>query len=263
MKIISTVRVRTRGLLFFILSFGAILLNGPNVLAIPPWAKSETQTMKGSIYEVVCFGDGPSLDFARKTAVNSCLASASRARITSFSVKSLTIQTEKDSTIQEEVSESFSVIGLNCKPLKEELEEISGGVKVWLKCQFDLSKGKIIPKSDENVQSKSPPEISEGTAVLNSESLTKLKSNRSVSSSYVKGGLTKVLNIASVPRCESILIHGKATRLVRCEGNPVQVTINSDDKSLTIRALNCLPKIVELRAGNWREDAIEVFLDLQ
>lgn len=175
------------------------------------WAKvpafmNEGTKVEGSRLSTTCSGTGPAIDVARKVAVNSCQNSAADILAKDVTFKSLIVQTEKDAALHSESSYSLSTRNLQCKPLAESVDEQEGFFQVYLKCQFDLAS---VVSADTDDSNRKP-------------------SNHMASES-------KAVSISTVPQCDSILILGERSRVIRCDSNPVSLILHPKDRELIFR----------------------------
>jgi len=218
----------------------------PWAKAIPPWASSNTQIRIGDIYRVVCSGDGPAIDIARREATNSCMIDASRQLNRNTKIRSMTIETEKEAAFHQEVNEDVNVSNLQCNPIKESIEQQSDRrFIVWLHCEFDISIVGI--ELDEKPRDQA----------LNSEA-TRMKEELKQVKSIRKGNVKnqnkvivstakKALNIATIPSCSEILIRGINPRIVKCIHNPIGIVVDDSDDEAIVRADGFVPKSINLK----------------
>jgi len=237
------------------LLFG-LILGGIADAKAPEWAKKNTQSLSGNFLKTVCSGTGPSLDSARREALDSCRISARDQLTTNIKVKSLVVQTEKSVGFHEEITGSTSYSGLDCIPFRDDVEELDGAYKIWLECKFDLSKVKITPiEETEKIAKESEDSIS------NREELSVLAGSPAPSGRYFSGTQT-TLAISSVPKCESVIILGRKSRTVTCDENPLTIVIDAEDKEILVRAKGYAPKKILLGKERKSHEAIQVTLDL-
>ena len=224
-----------------ILFAGSCLAIGMIAVAEPDWASHNTITRSPTELTVTCSGRGPAEDLARKDALRVCGASAASFLQTSVEFKTLTIQTETDSALHQETRETLTVSGLECKPLRDQIEKAVGTTVVWLQCGYDLTRVKVEP-----AQNNPPP-----PATLLSDQGASITTGNVQSSQ-------RTLLISSIPACDSILIVGLAVRIVRCRTNPMRIQIGKGEQELIIRSADHAPKTIKLDAGT---DSIKVVLD--
>ncbi len=197
--------------------------------AMPAWVK-ESPASKGNKFIIVCAGEGPAIDLARREALDSCRAAAVEQLKSKFHVRSLTVQTEKDSAHHLEVSSDQNYEGLSCNQLKQQIEDRKDRYKVWLQCEFDLSKAKVSANKEKKTQR------------------------------HIASGERRELSVATVPDCDSILLEGFRARTVRCNQNPMPVILYPEDESLTIRAEGYQPKTIELSTNRSVHQSIQIIL---
>lgn len=183
--------------------------------AQPEWAN--TDKVSGNSYFVSCYGEGPALDVARIEAKKSCLASATFKSLKLFNVKTLTVETETDAGLHQEVSSDTIVSGLDCEVEKESVTSTPSQFKTWILCKFNLSKVRY-----ESKQSQKHPIDS------------------SVSSSEFNH-----FNLNIVPKCDSIMFEGESPRILKCAQNPIRISLKKEDRNLIIRALGYKPKTIQ------------------
>ena len=171
---------------------------------LPPFM-SDGSKVEGNRLSTTCSGTGPAVDIARKVALNSCENSAADVLAKDVTFKSLIVQTEKDAALHSESSYSLTTKNLQCKPLAESIDDQDGFFSVYLKCEFDLSS--IVTADAENARTPSSRMVSESKAV----------------------------SISTVPQCDSILVLGEKSRVIKCDSNPVSLVINPRDRELIFR----------------------------
>lgn len=191
----------------------ALLITLPCLgFAAPSWFTENGQRFSGGFYEVSCQGFGPSPYHARREALDECRLTAASAIQAKLEVSSISIQTERDVGLHEEISQRQDYEGLICDPLREAIEEAEGQSKAWIKCRFDLAKVTAVEKEEKP----------KGPAVSLSDK--------------------RRVTIATIPSCESILVEGKSPRVIRCKANPQTILLHPGDVKLIIRAIKHLPK---------------------
>ena len=127
-----------------------LVLYGQSSWGSPPdWAKQNTQVRKGNLYRVVCTGEAPSIDLARREALQSCRNSATSQLMTEANIKRVTIETERAVAYHQEVSEDLNYKGLDCVPEQEQIDDHQSSVQVWMKCLFDLNKATVTPRKSK------------------------------------------------------------------------------------------------------------------
>jgi hypothetical protein len=209
--------------------------------AEPDWAKENTVSRTGADLVVACSGRGPAVDLARKEALRACGASAASYLQTEVEFKTLTVQTETDAALHQEAREEVSVTGLECRTVRDKVEVIAGSTVVWLQCKYSLD----------------DLSVSKNTTLSNAQSDARPIKSRGSSASSVRSTQRSIV-ISSIPGCDSILVVGKAGRIVRCKTNPVRISVGEDDVEITIRSKNHVPKTVRLDQGH---ETIRAVLD--
>lgn len=196
----------------------------------PDWALKPPE-LHGAKLLVACHGVGPDRDIAIRLALDQCKSLAAEQLNNTFEVKSLSVETEEMAGFHQEVSAKHYVQGLVCDIQKQYERQINDSQEAWILCRMDTSKVKISPeeKFSANVQ--------------NDASDQHIDNKGLVQSRY------KQMVVSSVPPCQSMLIRGKLTRMVRCESNPQIVTIEPSDKEVIVRAQGYKPGHVTL-SGN-------------
>lgn len=218
-------------------SIGLIILIScfSRIHAKSDWAKSNNENLVGSLYTVSCYGEGPALDIARHQAKNDCLIAASRQVNSTYKIKTLSVETETYAGLHQEVESNSRITGLICIPKKEDIEELGSQFKVWIQCEFNLSKIKIENALQENETTKATASI--------------------------KSSEKEILSIYSVPKCTSIIIEGKKPRILPCNHNPISIVTMPEDKTILIRADGYRPKTINLSELVNRKDSIRVILE--
>lgn len=232
----------------FAVAIGAALVAMP-VMAMPSWATRDTQVRAGDVFTVVCSGQGPSVDLARREAMTSCQGMASLQLSSETSVRAISVETELDAALHQEVRSKVVLVGLTCAPLKEEIEEREGLVEVWVKCRYDLSK--VVTTTPQGDEPEKHPDQSQLRQVERRGDAAKV-------GQYLVGSKTTV-TIATIPKCASILVRGAKPRVVQCVRNPVPLSLEIDDREAIVRADGYIPKTINL-TGDQRHDH-EVVLD--
>lgn len=217
---------------YFILPF---LFVSQAVYPAPDWTKSTNEKLVGSLYTISCYGEGPALDIARHEAKKDCLIAASRQANSTFKIKTLSVETETSAGLHQEVESNSQITGLVCIPKKEDIEQLSSQFKVWIQCEFDLSKIKVENYLQEN------------------------KTNKP--NSNIRSKEKDILTIYSIPRCTSIIIEGKKPRVLPCNHNPISIVTMSDDKTILIRADGYRPKEINLSEVVNKKNSIQVILE--
>jgi hypothetical protein len=224
----------------------------------PDWAKNNTQVREGSLYQVVCNGEGPSIEQARKTALASCKISAIDQLQTSAKFKSVTVETETDVGYHSEISDSLTFENLNCVPEKEKVLEDDGIYKVWLKCMFNLDNAEVTNQqenSDIKYNSQSDTVINEKELSQVGGSQNTYRSGRFISST------NKTLLVTTLPACTSLIIRGKRPRVIRCTKNPMTLVIDGTDSDIIVRANGYQPKTIKLSGSPKDNEEVQVILN--
>ncbi|MBS1983227.1 MAG: hypothetical protein JST16_03565 [Bdellovibrionales bacterium] len=223
--------------------------------AIPKWVTQSAPTRSGNLLRITCDGTGPSIDTARRDALDHCRSSAADQLATSVKVRSSTIQTERDAALHQEISTAAEIKNFPCRTLREELEEAGSGIRLYLQCEFDLSKTETrdieAPKSNPQEASA---RLQEATKPKSS-SLGPLKI-RSVASQL------KRITISSIPMCDDLLVRGPSPRVIRCDTNPQPLVLQPNDEEVIVRAAGFIPQ--HLDANDLRgspQDGIQIFLN--
>jgi len=218
----------------------------------PSWTLKDTQRLDGSILRLVCSGSGPSLGYARQNALDSCKVSAAQQLMTEVTVKSMTVTSESQAAFQQEVTNESQVSGLSCIPRHEEAEEGDAEIRLWLLCEFDLSKARI-------VHSLSHAYARDNDRRPNSIIRTDLESPQKAR--WVDDE-RKVLTLAVVPRCNDLIVRGGGpARTLPCGQNPISVVLNSGDREIILRASDYLPKTIYLGPQRPERGYAQVFLE--
>jgi hypothetical protein len=249
-----------------------IAFSGTQVLAGPPtWTKQDTLVRNGNDLIVVCHSEAVSADLAHEAALASCTHRASSQVQTSFSVNSVSVETDQDASYHREIAARQVISGLTCKPLAEHIEDSGQPVQFWIKCRYDLSKI-TVAEASEKKKSK-PGDIAKGD-----DKSSSLVENRGEINSLLAPGQTdkyqrqevqvskiRQLLLTSVPACQSVLIRGKRPRSIQCKSNPQALQILEDDSELIVRAAKHLPKHIQLKSDRQPASSpmerLEVYLD--
>lgn len=212
---------------------------------IPTWAANNSTKLNGSSLRTVCHGIGPSVEIARSEALKSCQLSASQFFASKIKVKSLSVETEKSVGFHQEVTSNDEIKNLICDPIKDELEETDSQYSIWLECKFDLKN--VAFKNVDN------PDSLPNNKNLNKLDLVKVDSKIDQSAKYIF--------VSVIPKCESILAKGIASRVINCGQNPLKILIKDGDTELIVRAKGYKPKTIDVGGINANE-TIQILLDL-
>lgn len=227
---------------------------------VPKWAKEKTQERIGHTYRVVCMGEGPSIDLARNEAISSCRFSALGQMNTESEIKTLSVETEKEVFLHQEVSQQIQYRGLDCIPQEEQIEDNESYFKVWVKCQFDLSKALISKPSQETT--KNTADGSEDQLVLNKTELASLEArNTEMKVGKYTVGARKTISIASAPPCLELIIKGNISRVITCTQNPMLVVLSPEEFEITVRAKSSRPKTIILNKKSKESEMVQVLLE--
>ncbi len=243
-----------------------VLLSTTASAESPRWTRENGIKQNGSALTVVSSGVGPSLDLARRAAIDQAKATAADQVNGSADIRSLSIETEKSASFHSEVSSIKRVNNLVCNPKDDYFEEKNGSFTVWLKCEFDLSKSRVVT-------------ITEGEGQIQKQNQTKNdqagdKSIVAVDGSFSQKapligksttGEDRHLVLSVVPACESILVRGKQSRTIHCKGNPVTVLVFKSDTEMIVRGpAGFAPKhlkVHEKRTDTSPTETLEVYLE--
>lgn len=200
----------------------------------PSWYNQPALKLKNTL-EVSCRGTGPDADVAIRIAMNQCRSIAAEQILSSFEVKTLSVETEGSAGFHSEVESNQSVTGLACKIGQQYLEESDETHTAWVRCQFDTSLTKVVP-------------------------LIKTKGNSSIQSKNVQ------MILSSVPMCNSLIVRGSMARVITCHENPQTVMIYPDDVEIVVRSAGYIPK--HLKLENYRSisndtQVVETYLEKQ
>jgi hypothetical protein len=210
------------------------LLFSITTLCIPVFANEiliDGTYKKGSVYQTICNGSGPSIDLARSEAILNCKSSAAAILKSDIRISSLVINTETNSGLHEEIVENKSIKNLICIPGNEKIRGQAGFFEITLECRFDLSKVIILQnKVDE------------------------IKMNKTVNSQ------NKRIVVSTVPKCDSIVIVGKQSDILNCNSNPIVIYIPIGSQEIIIRAKNYKPKHLSIENLE-KKDEKQIFLD--
>lgn len=209
------------------------------VAAPPAWAVRNTQRIQGNFYHVVCSGIGPSISLARQDAIDGCKSSAAQQLEAEVLVKSMSVISEREGAYQQEVSHSSRVTGLVCVPRREEIEETEARVRLWVLCEFDLSKARAI----RELSAEGGPADSRWAGQGRTDS-------------------SQVLTLAVVPRCTDLLIRGRGpARVIRCDRNPISIVLGPSDREVLVRSTGRMPKSIPLKTARGAREYTKVVLD--
>jgi hypothetical protein len=213
------------------------------LLASPCWASpawfTEPAKLTAHALTVACDGTGPSRGTAIQDALASCAEIATSRLQSKFDIKTITIESEKDAGVHQEIKSDTKYAGLKCKPVHEDVAETDLGYRAYEQCEYDL-------KEIKELVGTPPPKDAPGL----------MKSTSS--------GDPTSLTISSVPACESILvISGKSPRIERCHGSPTTILLNPSDGEIVVRAIGFQSKTLKLAHPRERSshDSVMVVLE--
>lgn len=223
---------------------------------VPYWASSNTQTLNGKILSLVCAGEGPSLSSARENSQNSCLVTASRYLSDTLTIRSKSVETEKEAEFTQEVQSDREIKNLQCLIKDEKINYLGDQVQVFQKCQFDLSKVISTPRPRNTV--------SIDTSAISQSDFTKPTFRRDlgftppVPSKVIKSKESRSITLATVPLCDSVSIEGQG--ITKCESNPVLLTVPAETTKLLVKAKGHHPKEIVLKKEN-QSESLNVILE--
>lgn len=225
----------------------------------PKWTTENTLKQDGQNLSIVCEGMGPSLDLARKFALESCHSTAKDQINGDFTVKSLSLESEKSVNYHAEVSSAKTVKGLICKPENEHTEKLDGRSKIWLKCKYDLTKTEVV--STETQKTLKVPALIDHNEKVNQVPSYKIDSD----SKKLNQAEARNLMLTSVPKCDEILVRGSRPRAVPCDEMPKSFVVHPGDTELIVRSSGFKPKHINIKAqdqnGSVNSDSLEVYLE--
>jgi len=247
----------------------AFLFSSSLAHAAPPdWTRQNGIQQHGSILTVVSTGSGPSLDLARRSAIDQAKSTAADQLNGSAYVRSMSIETEKTASFHSEVSSTKKVEGLVCKPLSEYVDQNEGVFSIWLKCEFDTKKAKVVAVNEDNDRSDQAGKKSadpDKNVAKSIEIVGRKKSVAEPEASKVLYSENRHLVLSVVPSCISILIRGKQSRSIPCKSNPVTVLVLPADSEIIIRGPSGFApkylKVHEQPTDSNSMETMEVYLD--
>jgi len=239
--------------MILLLAVAVLFDAGVAIAAAPQWALLDTARLNGRVFSVACSGDGPSVAHARQEAVDSCKMSAAQYLISDVRMKSLSVSSERDAAYQQEVRNQSQVSGLVCVPRHEQIEESEDRVKLWVLCEFDLSRARVSrePMSEPLEREAAAPNPKNGDWVRNRADLESVDPAGGKARAY--GDLSerkRILTVAVVPQCRDVIVYGaQPARVVRCDRNPMSILIEPGDQQVLVRADGHFPKSILLGSG--------------
>lgn len=226
----------------------AMIVEGVALAAgAPSWALRDTERLEGHLFSAVCAGSGPGVGHARQEAIDSCKVSAAQHLLTEVDVRSMSIASEGQAAYRQEVVSRSRVSGLVCVPRREEIQEDGDRVKLWVLCEFDLSRARAVSVGAMETQ-ENAPEPGRPDWISNRKALEGVESVRNRSTpENSPGARERVLTIAVIPMCTDVVVQGEMpARVVRCTRNPVSIAIDPADRQLLVRADGYFPKTILL-----------------
>lgn len=210
----------------------------------PDWTRGNTLERSGTALRVVCVGHGPSLDLAREQAANACRSEAIRQAQASFTVRSESIESEKNVAFHQQITSEYKYTGVSCQPLNEAIDSGPDSTTVYLKCLYNLSKIKSIEVPESAPATKF---VAVGQKI--SQEVPEVDAETSVG--YKKDAMRHIL-LSTVPdSCDTVIVRGPAVaKVIPCTGNPQILTLDSrTTKGLLIRprAAGYMPKAVPIK----------------
>lgn len=211
-----------------------ILAGGVCANARPPiWFKDGTK-LNYPRYSVTCSASGPSLDQARKQAINNCKSSAMDQLPSNTRYKSVIIETERDVALHSESVIEATVGHLQCVSRREEVEEAESSFTAYVLCDFDLSKTKLTESPPEKSKEDSSGLSQFAVKPVDYTEPTRIPAN------------SKSISISTAPQCQDILIRGRQSRIVRCSENPISIIFSETDTEFVIRKSGFRSKTVRV-----------------
>ena len=218
-----------------------LLLAGNITFAKSPIWFSSGERQEGKYFFTTCTNTSPSLDLARRLALESCKASAVNKLNVAAKFESRIVETETDVALYEQTSKQVEYANLDCQPVKEEVVEDENSFTIYKQCRFDLSKATLtneMPPNDENITANHNQ-----LEIFNYRKDIPAKKGRIISSE------TESILIFTIPSCDDILVKGKVPRIIRCNHNPMSVLIYPEDQELAVRSKGHLPEKIDLTKG--------------
>ena len=230
---------------------------------LPSWAKENTVVQQDRTLRVVCSGRGPSVDQARTYALRNCKSSTADFLQNDLTVRGLTVESESGVAIHQEIEGRTHFKGLSCKPLQDHVRSLSDGLlEVWLRCEFDLAKVEQTAEQREDVDPQA-----NSTRGLDSSQKLELVKQRELNVDdgarrSAPASLATVLDVISIPPCESLIIRGLKSRPIKCSaGGITSATLDVGDFEVVVRAAGYLSKRVRISPGGKRHETVQVILD--
>lgn len=224
--------------------------------AMPSWATRRAPVLAASgIYQAVCSGTGPSPEMARSEALQGCKSSVVSQLSSSGEAKTISIETETDVSIFQEISEAATFKDLICSQEREEIEEVdAGSFRVWLLCSFDLKK--VQPLATEKSANNKPSTATKASLSTLKDLPLRAPQPRIVSQDKF------TITLAVVPFCSKLLIRGARPRTITCQANPVSVVLERTDTEMIVIAPKAIPKTLPLNDRVWSDnEVVQVILE--
>ena len=232
---------------------------------LPIWAKENTVVQQERNLRVVCSGRGPSVDQARTYALRSCKSAAADFLQNDLTVRGLTVESEGGVAIHQEIEGRAHFKGLFCKPLRDYVRSLSDGLfEVWLRCEFDLTKVEQTNEQREGIE----PQVNTSRGLDPSQKLDLVKQRElevdDGGRRPVPASLATVLDVISIPPCETLIIRGLKSRPIKCSaGGITSATLDAGDFEIIVRASGYLSKRVRISPGGKRHETVQVILDAE
>ena len=205
--------------------------------SVPNWAKRDQTHYSNGVYETVCSDTAPSVDQARRQAIAACKSGASEYLSKKVEFKNLIIETEKDVALHSESISHVVTEGLICIPGHEEVQENRDSFTVWIQCKFDLNHAasKEVRSDSQSAQTGSSIKSAKEIEVRQLASLQDKVESRS-----------KSISVSSIPACDDILIKGLASRIVKCDKNPISLVVTKSDTEVIVRKSQYKSKTISI-----------------
>ena len=210
----------------------------------PAWFSTFHQTRNGQIIEVSCSGHGPDKTLANQASLNECNGiSVQYVQGYSVKMKSISVETTRDTSWHSESSSNVVVKGLECEPQKQECSEENDSWTCYHVCRFNLSKAKL----EANEKLDSPNLTSESESIVANSNDTNIspKVKKSNKPSFTQSGARNIV-LSTVPKCDDVLIVGNPSRITKCSEIPVTLTINDGDHEAIVRLSGYRPNHLQI-----------------
>lgn len=225
--------------------FFLVLISQGAIAEQPQWINNSVKLIEGGV-ELACVGNGPDLSTARKIALNDCRMEATEYLSKNFVANSLIIESMQSASYHSAISSSASYKNMHCNPKGEYFTESDNSTKVYILCQFNLSKVEV---------KESPiPKIVELDTVED-RGIASTKPN-------ITSDFAKSISIATIPSCNDILVTGSVPRKIDCSQNPTVFVVKKSDNELLVRRDGYKPKKVLVSdIIQSKEEVYDVHLD--